>query len=119
MQGVLGAGKARFLTAKSQYEARPVALQRGPYRKHRDNLLRNAISDLLDDGQHQLFHQMLTLYFQSPVQATFAFRFDLQLTEEQHEQLQELETQWIQHALEQVAYRTPWGQNIGTIILAN
>jgi hypothetical protein len=102
LQVVLGDGKARFLTAKSAYDARPVALQRGPYEQRRDDLLKNAISDLLDDGQHQLFHQMLALYFQSPVQANGAFRFDVQLTEEQHEQLQELETQWIQYALKQV-----------------
>ena len=102
LQDVLRDGKARFLTAKSKYDARPAALQRGPYEQRRDDLLKNAISDLLDDGQHQLFHQMLALYFQSPVQANGAFRFDVQLTEEQHEQLQELETQWIQYALKQV-----------------
>jgi hypothetical protein len=85
LQDVLGDGKARFLTAKSKYEARPAAQQRGPYERRRDNLLRNAISDLLDDGQHQLFHQMLALNFQSPVQASGAFRFDLKLTEKQHE----------------------------------
>ena len=109
LQDVLGDGKARFLTAKSKYEARPAAQQRGPYERRRDNLLRNAISDLLDDGQHQLFHQMLALNFQSPVQASGAFRFDLKLTEKQHEQLHELETQWIQYALEQVPcrYRYP------------
>lgn len=109
LQDVLGDGKARFLTAKSEYEARPAAQQRGPYERRRDNLLRNAISDLLDDGQHQLFHQMLALNFQSPVQASGAFRFDLKLTEKQHEQLHELETQWIQYALEQVPcrYRYP------------
>jgi hypothetical protein len=109
LQAVLDEGKARFLTAKSEYEARPAAHQRGPYRQKRDEVLRNAISDLLDDRQHQLFQQMLALNFQSPVQAGGAFRFDLQLTEEQHEQLQELETQWIQHALEQVpcSYRYP------------
>ncbi len=109
LQVVLDDGKARFLTAKSEYEARPAAHQRGPYRQRRDDLLKNAISDLLDDRQHQLFHQMLALNFQSPVQASGAFRFDLKLTEKQHEQLHELETQWIQYALEQVpcSYRYP------------
>ncbi len=109
LQVVLDDGKARFLTAKSEYEARPATHQRGPYRQRRDDLLKKAISDLLDDRQHQLFQQMLALKFQSPVQAGGAFRFDLQLTDEQHEQLQELETQWIQHALEQVpcSYRYP------------
>jgi hypothetical protein len=47
LQTVLDDGKARFLTAKSEYEARPAAHQRGPYRQKRYELLRNAISDLL------------------------------------------------------------------------
>ena len=102
LQTVLDDGKARFLTAKSKYEARPANLQRGPYRQKRDNFLRNAISDLLDDQQHQKFQQMLAVSFQSPVQPSSAFWFDLQLSDQQHEQLQDLETHWIQYALEQV-----------------
>ena len=52
---------------------------------------------------------MLALSFQSPVQPSSAFWFDLQLSDQQHEQLQDLETHWIQYALEQVtcSYQYP------------
>lgn len=102
LQAVLNEGKARFLTAKARYDARPDAIKRGPYQQRRDQQLQNSLSDLLNDEQHQLFHQMLTLRFQSPVQASAAFQYDLQLTDQQHAQLHQLETQWVLHALQQV-----------------
>jgi|GEM_PF-2482555 len=100
--GILKEAKASFLDAKTQYDARPSSQRRGPYMQRRNNRLKNVISDQLDDRQHQLFHRMLTLIYQSPVNSNGAFRFDLQLSEDQLEHLRDLETQWIKHALDQV-----------------
>lgn len=108
-QPVLDDWKSRFLAAKAKYDARPAAYRRGPYILWRDTALVNSVSDLLDEEQHQKLHQMLTLFRLSPVQASAAFRFDLELKEEQHEQLLGLETQWVLHAMNEVdcEYRFP------------
>jgi hypothetical protein len=66
----------------------------------RANGLKNSISDLLDDQQLQLFHQMLALWNRSPIRSHDAFRFELGLSDRQHLQLQQLETKWVLHGLE-------------------
>ncbi len=103
LQAILSKWKAGFLAAKRELDSRPDGKKRrrssAPLRDHR---LTNAISDLLDDGQHQLFHQILYLWVRSPVQSRHAFEFDLGISDQQHVQLKGLETQWILRALEKI-----------------
>jgi hypothetical protein len=88
-----------YLTSIAERESSRKVLRPGGYVPLRANVLRDSISDLLDDQQHQLFHQMLTLWNQSPVRSHDAFRFELGFSDRQHLRLQELETKWVLHAL--------------------
>ena len=103
LDSVLDQWKARFLAAKKDYDSQPEGKKRGVYAQYRDRDLQNAVSDLLNDRQHQLFHQILTLWAQSPVQSRHAFEFELGLSAEQHRQLYDLEIEWLRHALERVS----------------
>lgn len=104
LNDALASWKSEYFAALREIESpvegkgrrRPIASGR------EDNGLGNAISNLLDDEQHQLFRQMLTLWIQSPVQSRQAFQFDLRLSGQQHKQLHELEIRWILQALRDV-----------------
>ena len=105
LKEILDKWKPQFLAEKRELDSRPEDKKRRySSAPRRDTRLKNAISDLLDDRQHQIFHQMLYLWWRSPVQSRHAFQFDLGISDKQHVQLKGLETQWILRALEEVTY---------------
>jgi hypothetical protein len=105
----LGQWRTDFLAAKKEFDSHPEGSRGRRSVSSRDKGLRNAISDLLDDHQHQLFHQMLALWRQSPANYVQAYQFELDLSAEQLVRLHGLQTQWTLYALAEVPcdYRFP------------
>jgi hypothetical protein len=104
LKATLDKWKPEFLAEKRELDSRPEGKKRRYTSKpRRDARLRNTISDLLDDKQHQIFHQMLELWLRSPVQSRHAFQFDLGISDKQHIQLKGLETKWILRALDEIS----------------
>jgi hypothetical protein len=102
LKAILDKWKPEFLAEKRELDSRPEGKKRRyTSRPRRDARLRNTISDLLEDKQHQIFHQMLELWLRSPVQSRHAFQFDLGISDKQHIQLKGLETKWILRALDE------------------
>ena len=88
LKEILDKWKPEFLAEKRELDSRPEGKKRRYTSKpRRDARLRNTISDLLDDKQHQIFHQMLELWLRSPVQSRHAFQFDLGISDKQHVQI--------------------------------